>query len=63
VQAFPLMLGLVIAIVLAALAYAFCSALGLPSLVALVAAILVLIAAAPSGAWGLGGRLGGRARS
>lgn len=37
------MVGLLIAIVLAALAYALCVALGLPAIVGIVAAILVLL--------------------
>jgi hypothetical protein len=56
------MIGIVIALLLATLAYVLCGSLGLPSLVALAAAILVLVAAAPTDAWGLGGRLGGRSR-
>ena len=42
------MIGILIAVLLAALAYAACVALGLPSLVALVAALLVLIAGIPA---------------
>jgi hypothetical protein len=41
----------VIAIVLAALAYWVCLALGLPAIVALIAAILVLLAGVPHGDW------------
>lgn len=37
------MIGILIAIVLAALAYWICLALGLPAIVALIAAILVLV--------------------
>jgi hypothetical protein len=51
------MVGILIAILLAALVYWLCTALGLPVIVGIVAAILVLLAAAP-----LGGRLGGRSR-
>jgi hypothetical protein len=40
-----------IAIVLAALAYWVCLALGLPAIVALIAAILVLLAGVPHGDW------------
>jgi hypothetical protein len=54
------MIGILIAIVLAALAYWVCLALGLPSIVALIAAVLVLLAGVPSGGYGLGSRFGGR---
>jgi hypothetical protein len=50
------MIGVFIAILLAALAYALCTMLGLPSIVAIVAAILVLLTAVPSGGYGLGRR-------
>jgi hypothetical protein len=50
------MIGLLIAIVLAAVAYALCVALGLPAIVAIVAAVLVLLAGVPSGGYGLGRR-------
>jgi hypothetical protein len=49
------MIGILIAVLLAALAYAACVALGLPSLVALVAALLVLIAGNPAPARDPGG--------
>jgi hypothetical protein len=54
------MIGILIAIVLAALVYWICMALGLPAIVALIAAVLVLIAGIPSGGYGLGSRWGGR---
>jgi hypothetical protein len=54
------MIGIFIAIVLAALAYWVCLALGLPAIVALIAAVLVLLAGVPSGGYGLGSRFGGR---
>jgi hypothetical protein len=54
------MIGIFIAIVLAALAYWVCMALGLPAIVALIAAVLVLLAGVPSGGYGLGSRWGGR---
>jgi hypothetical protein len=54
------MIGILIAIVLAALAYWLCMALGLPAIVALIAAVLVLLAGVPSGGYGLGSRWGGR---
>jgi hypothetical protein len=54
------MIGILIAIVLAAVAYWVCLALGLPAIVALIAAILVLLSGAPTGGYGLGSRWGGR---
>jgi hypothetical protein len=54
------MIGILIAIVLAAVAYWVCMALGLPAIVALIAAVLVLLAGVPSGGYGLGSRWGGR---
>ena len=50
------MIGILIAVAAAALAYAACIALDLPSIVALTAAILVLIALVPSRGYGLGRR-------
>jgi uncharacterized protein YacL len=50
------MIGVLIAIVLAALAYFLCVALGLPSIVAIIAAVLVLLMGVPSGGYGLGRR-------
>jgi len=47
------MIGILIAIVLAAVAYWICIALGLPAIVALIAAVLVLL-----GSWGSFGRRG-----
>ena len=54
------MIGILIAIVLAAIAYWICLALGLPAIVALIAAVLVLLAGVPTGGYGLGSRWGGR---
>jgi hypothetical protein len=54
------MIGILIAIVLAAVAYWICVALGLPAIVALIAAVLVLLAGVPTGGYGLGSRWGGR---
>ena len=51
--------GLVITLIVAALAYLLLVALGLPSIVGIVAAILILLAGIPSGGFGLGGRFGG----
>ncbi|MFL5894738.1 MAG: hypothetical protein ACJ76Z_06440 [Thermoleophilaceae bacterium] len=56
------MIGILIAIVLAAVVYWICMALGLPAIVALIAAILVLLAGIPSGGYGLGSRWGGTRR-
>lgn len=50
------MIGLVIVVLVAALVYALCVALGLPGIVAIVAAILVLFAGIPSGGYGFGRR-------
>jgi len=46
------MIGLVVAVLVAALVYALCVALGLPVIVGIVAAILVLLAGIPSGGYG-----------
>jgi hypothetical protein len=54
------MIGVLIAILLAALVYWLCLALGLPAIVGIVAAILVLISGIGTGGYGL--RLGGRNR-
>ncbi|HEX8075807.1 MAG TPA: hypothetical protein VF545_12600 [Thermoleophilaceae bacterium] len=53
------MIGVIIAVLFAALVWAICVALGLPSIVGIVAAILVLLAGIPSGGYGLGSRFGG----
>lgn len=56
------MIGIIIAVLLAALVYWLCGLVGLPAVVGIVAAILVLLAAVPMSG-GLGGRFGGgRAR-
>ena len=54
------MIGIIIAILVAALAYMLCLALGLPSIVGVVAAILVLLGGIPSGGYGFGRRFGAR---
>ena len=54
------MIGILSAIVLAAVVYWICLALGLPAIVALIAAVLVLLAGVPTGGYGLGSRWGGR---
>ena len=56
------MIGIIIAVVVAALVYLLCLALGLPQIVGIIAAILVLLAGIPSGGYGLGSRFGGRGR-
>ncbi len=53
------MIGIFIAILLAALAYWVCLLLGLPAIVGLIAAVLVLLAGIPTGGYGLGTRFGG----
>lgn len=50
------MIGLVIAVLVAALVYALCVAVGLPSVVGIVAAVLVLLTGIPSGGYGFGRR-------
>lgn len=50
------MIGVLIGILLAALAYFLCVALGLPTIVGVVAAILVLLAAIPFGGFDRRGR-------
>jgi hypothetical protein len=50
------MIGLLIAVLVAAVVYALCVALGLPSIVGIIAAILVLLAGVPSGGFGLSRR-------
>jgi hypothetical protein len=53
------MIGILVAVLVAAAAYVLCLAVSLPSIVALVAAILVLIAGMPSGRYGSRGGGGG----
>jgi hypothetical protein len=50
------MLGILIAILLAALAYWVCLAIGLPSIVAIIAAVLVLLSGIGTGGYGYGRR-------
>ena len=54
------MIGVLIAVLVAALVYWLCIALGLPAIVGIVAAILVLISGVGTGGYGL--RMGGRNR-
>jgi hypothetical protein len=56
------MIGLLITIVVAALAYWLLVALTGSTIVGIVAAILVLVGGIPSGGFGFGGRWGGRDR-
>ena len=56
-----IVIGVLIAVLFAALVYAICVALGLPSIIGIVAAILVLLAGIPTGGYGIGGRWGTRA--
>ncbi|HWC27362.1 MAG TPA: hypothetical protein VG474_12320 [Solirubrobacteraceae bacterium] len=54
------MIGILIAILLAALVYWVCVALGLPAIVAIIAAILVLLSGIGTGGYGYGRRGFGR---
>ena len=54
------MIGIIIAILLAALVYALCVALGLPAIVGIVAAVLVLLSGIGTGGYGYGDRFGRR---
>jgi hypothetical protein len=46
------MIGILLTVLVAALVYILCVALGLPAIIGIVAAILVLLAGIPSGAYG-----------
>jgi hypothetical protein len=50
------MIGIIIAILLAALAYWLCLAIGLPAIVAIIAAVLVLLSGIGTGGYGYGRR-------
>ena len=50
-------IGILIAVLLAALVYALCLMLGLPAIVGIVAAILVLVSGIGTGGYGYGRRL------
>ena len=54
------MIGVLIAVLFAALVYWLCLALGLPAIVGIVAALLVLLSGVGTGGWGL--RVGGNRR-
>jgi hypothetical protein len=50
------MIGILIAILLAAVVYWICAALGLPVIVAIIAAVLVLLSGVGTGGYGYGRR-------
>jgi hypothetical protein len=50
------MIGIIIAILVAALVYWLCLAIGLPAIVAIIAAILVLLSGIGTGGYGYGRR-------
>jgi hypothetical protein len=50
------MIGIIIAILLAALVYWLCLALSLPAIVAIIAAVLVLLSGIGTGGYGYGRR-------
>jgi len=54
------MIGILIAVLFAALVYILLAMLTGSAIVAIVGAILVLLAGIPTGGYGLGGRWGGR---
>lgn len=54
------MIGIIVAILVAALVYWLCLALGLPAVVGIIAAILVLLGGIPTGGYGFGSRFGRR---
>jgi hypothetical protein len=50
------MIGILIAILLAAVVYWLCVAIGLPAIVAIIAAVLVLLSGIGTGGYGYGRR-------
>jgi hypothetical protein len=50
------MIGIIIGILVAALVYWVCLALGLPAIIAIIAAVLVLVSAIGTGGYGYGRR-------
>ena len=50
------MIGILIGILVAALVYWLCIVIGLPSIVAIIAAVLVLLSAVGTGGYGYGRR-------
>jgi hypothetical protein len=59
----PEMVGLIITLLVAALAYLLLVAITGSAIVGIVAAILILLAGIPSGGFGIGGRWGARGAS
>jgi len=53
IEGVSLVIGILVAILLAALVYFLCVALGLPAIIGIVAAILVLVAGIGTGGYGL----------
>jgi hypothetical protein len=53
-------IGILIAVLVAAVVFWLATAIGLPYIVAVIAAILVLLAGIPTGGYGFGGRFGAR---
>lgn len=51
------MIGIIIAVLVAAVVYALCLALGLPAIVGIVAAVLVLLSGIGTRGYGYGNRL------
>ena len=51
------MVGILIAVLLAALVYWVCLVIGLPAIVAIIAAILVLLSGVGTGGYGYGRRI------
>jgi hypothetical protein len=49
-------IGILLTVIFAAIVYAVCLALGLPAIVGLIAAVLVLLAGVPTGGYGFGRR-------
>jgi hypothetical protein len=52
--------GTLIAILFAAVVFWICSVVGLPYVVGIVAAVLILVTGIPTGGYGFGGRIGAR---
>ncbi len=50
------MIGILIAVLLAAVVYWVCVALGLPAIIAIIAAVLVLVSGVGTGGYGYGRR-------
>ncbi|MDX6683578.1 MAG: hypothetical protein QOG94_3617 [Solirubrobacteraceae bacterium] len=50
------MLGIIIGVIVAALVYWLCLFLGLPGIIAIIAAVLVLLSAVGTGGYGYGRR-------